>query len=143
MRAECRLGLFTKKGSSTSDCAYLPINLHKRERHWHGTAADGGVVGESTRDVLDLDEAQFKLETQDRKFRKVSGQKRCDARGKYKKGAGAVSLLMVVSGDEQDQRGRCRHVEKKMACQREERQKVELQWRHWRHCMELEGRRCC
>jgi hypothetical protein len=100
VRAECRLGLFSKKASSTSDCAYTPLNLHKRERYWNGTAADGGVAGESTRDVIDLDEAQFKLETQDRKYGKVSRQSRCDAKGKYKKGAGSVSLVMAVSGDE-------------------------------------------
>ena len=29
-------------------------------------------------------------------------EKRCDARGKYKKGEGSVSLLMAISGDERE-----------------------------------------
>ena len=54
------------------------------------------------RDVIDIDEAQFKLDSQDRKRGKVIKQRRCDARGKYEKEAPGVSLLMGVSGDEQD-----------------------------------------
>ena len=33
------------------------------------------------------------METQNRKYGKVTREKRCDARGKYKKGEGSVSLL--------------------------------------------------
>ena len=56
--------------------------------------------GESTRDVIDIDESNYKLESQNRKFLKVNPERRCDAQGKYKKGAGSVSLLMAISGDE-------------------------------------------
>ena len=52
--------------------------------------------------MIDIDEAGFKLESQDRKRGKVSKQRRCDARGQYKKGAPGVSLLMGISGDGQD-----------------------------------------
>ena len=58
------------------------------------------MLGESTRDIVDFDESNYKLETQDRKNGKVSREKRCDARGKYKKGAGSLSLVMAISGDE-------------------------------------------
>ena len=42
----------------------------------------------------------YKLESQNQKFGKVTWERCCDAQGKYKKGAGFVSLLMVISGDE-------------------------------------------
>ena len=98
-RAELRLGLHRKAASTTSDCAYFEINMFKREQYWH-TEYPTGVSGVSTRDIIDLDESNFKLDTQNRKFGKVTREKRCDARGKYKKGEGSVSLLMAISGDE-------------------------------------------
>jgi hypothetical protein len=55
-----------------------------------------------TRDVIDLDESNYKLETQNSKFRKVIREKRYGARGKYKKGEGSVSLLMAISGNERE-----------------------------------------
>ena len=51
-------------------------------------------------DVIDIDESSYKLESQNWKFGKVTRERRCDARGKYKKGAGSVSLLTAISGDE-------------------------------------------
>jgi hypothetical protein len=60
--AEIRLGLHRKVGSTTSDCAYFEINLFKRERYWHAEYPEG-VLGESTRDVIDLDESNYKLES--------------------------------------------------------------------------------
>ena len=57
------------------------------------------VAGESTRDIIDLDKAQFKLEIQDRKYGQVSNQKRCNTKGKYNMGVSSVNLLMDVSGD--------------------------------------------
>jgi hypothetical protein len=41
----------------------------------------------------------YKIESQNWKFGKVTRERRCDARGKYKKGAGSVSLLTAISGD--------------------------------------------
>ena len=98
-RAECRLGLVRKAASTTSDLAYLPMNLHKRERYWTATAPDG-VVGESTRDIVDFDESNYKLESQNRKFGKGIREKRCNTWGKFVKGAGSSSLLMAISGDD-------------------------------------------
>jgi hypothetical protein len=48
-RAEIRLGLHRKVGSTTSDCAYFAINLYKRERYWQAVYPEG-VLGESTRE---------------------------------------------------------------------------------------------
>ena len=99
VRAEQRLGLIRKAASTTSDCAYFQLNLFKRQQYWHAAYPDG-TLNESTRDVIDLDESNYKLETQNRKFGKVTREKRCNATGKYKKGEGSVSLLMAISGDE-------------------------------------------
>jgi hypothetical protein len=52
--------------------------------------------------MIDLNKSNYKLETHNRKFGKVIQEKRCDARGKYKKGEGSVSLLMVISGDKRE-----------------------------------------
>ena len=100
VRAEQRLGLIRKAVSTTSNCAYFQLNLFKRQQYWHAEYPDG-TFGESTRDVIDLDESNYKLEMQNRKFGKVTREKRCNARGKYKKGEGSVSLLMAISGDKQ------------------------------------------
>jgi len=62
IRAEQRLGLICKAASTTSDCAYFQLNLFKRQQYWH-TAYPDGTLGESTRDVIDLDESNYKLET--------------------------------------------------------------------------------
>ncbi len=90
-----------KAALTTSGCAYLQVNLHKQFMYWNAAFPDG-VRGESTRrDVIDtFDESNYKLESQNRKFGKVTWERRCDARGKYKKGAGSVRLLMAISGDE-------------------------------------------
>lgn len=101
IRAEKRLGLTRKAASTTSDSAYLPINLHKRKCYWERSYPEG-VFGEDVKKVIDIDECNFKLESQNRKFGKVTRQKRCDTRGKFKKGAGSVSLLMGVSGDDEN-----------------------------------------
>ena len=71
----------------------------KRDKYWDA-AYPLGVQGESTRDLFDLDESCFKLESQNRKCGKVTRQRHCDSWGRYKKGAGTISLLMAISGDE-------------------------------------------
>ena len=49
--------------------------------------------------MIDLDESNYKLDSQNHKYGKVIPEKRCNARGKYKKGEGSVSLLMAISGN--------------------------------------------
>ena len=61
VRAEHRLGLTRKAASSTSDRAHLPLNMHIRYLYRNAPFPDG-VLGESTRDIIDLDESKFKIE---------------------------------------------------------------------------------
>lgn len=91
-RAEKRLGLSQKVGSSTSKLAYLPINLTKRDNYW-AMPPPLGVHGVDINLMIDIDEAQFKLESQDQKYGKVVRE--------VQKGAGSVSLLLAISGDEE------------------------------------------
>jgi hypothetical protein len=100
-RAEARLGLWQKVASSTSSEAYRPENILRRNRYW-GQPYPHGVNDQETSQMIDIDEAGFKLESKDRKRGKVTKQKRANAPGKYKKGVRSVNLLMGISGDEAD-----------------------------------------
>jgi len=100
-RAEQRLGLWQKVGSTTSNEAYRPINLAKRKDYW-GEPFPAGVNDQDTASMIDIDEAGFKIDDQDRKRGKVTKQRRVNSKGKYKKGDRNVSLLMGISGDQQD-----------------------------------------
>jgi hypothetical protein len=98
VRAEQRIGLSRKVASTTSDCAYLPINLQKRENYW-SLPYPHGIAGEETRDIIDIDECCLKLESINRKYGKVTRDRRCTKRGKFKKGEGRMSLIMGICGD--------------------------------------------
>lgn len=97
-RAEKRLGLSRKAVSKTSQLAYSRINLLKRQRYW-GMVYPDGIAGEQTADMIDIDEARFKLESADRSFAKVAREFRANIRGKYKKGEPGSNLIMAISGD--------------------------------------------
>lgn len=97
-RAETRIGLTRKVASTTSDYAYRPINLQKRDDYWN-QPYPLGIAGEETRDIIDIDECCLKLESVNRRYGKVSRERRCTKRGKYKKGGGRMSLIMGISGD--------------------------------------------
>jgi hypothetical protein len=101
LRAEQRLGLWLKVGSTSSGWAYRPIILLRRHMYWW-EAYPLGVHGEDTDYMIDIDEAKFKLESQNRKWGKVTRQRRCDACRKYEKGEGGISLIMGICGDEAD-----------------------------------------
>ena len=98
VRAGQRLGLWLKVASTTADEAYRPANLLKRQMYW-GENYPHGVNDQDLAHMIDIDEAQFKLQSQDRKRGKVTKQRRCNGRGKYKKGVPGVSLLIGISGD--------------------------------------------
>lgn len=100
-RAEQRLGITRKVGSTTSIDAYTPINLFKRDNYWQ-QEYPFGVSGEETAIMIDIDECQFKLESQNHKHGKTIKGARCDSKGVYKNGAKAVSLLMGISGSEDE-----------------------------------------
>ena len=99
VRAEQRLGLSRMAESTTSVRAYLPINMHRRNLYRNAAYPDG-EFGESTRNIIDLDESKFKIEDQNRKFGKVMREKQCNATGKYVHGSQGVDLLMAISEDE-------------------------------------------
>ncbi len=63
-----------KAASTTSNCANFEINEFKPEQYWNAQYPDG-ISGESTRDIINLDESNYKLETQNRKFGKVMREK--------------------------------------------------------------------
>lgn len=97
-RAEKRLGLSMKAASSTSQEAYSPRNLLKRKMYWE-RQYPLGVAGETTADIIDIDEARFKLESGDRSYGKVAREFRCNLKGNYKKGDPGTNLIMAISGD--------------------------------------------
>ena len=97
-RAEQKLGLSRKVGSSTSVEAYRPINMLKRQRYWQ-MAFPYGIRGEDINTIIDIDESAYKLQSQDRKRGKTVRCKRCNTRGMYNKGAGKVSLILGICGD--------------------------------------------
>jgi hypothetical protein len=67
--------------SSTSDRAHLPLNMHIHYLY-QNAAFPAGVLGESTKDIIDLDESKFKIEDQNCRFGKVLREKQCNATGK-------------------------------------------------------------
>ncbi len=67
VRMEHGLGLTRKTVSSTSDRAHLPLNMHIHYLN-QNTAYPDRVLGESTQDVIDLDESNFKIEDQNCRF---------------------------------------------------------------------------
>ena len=97
-RAEQRLGLTRKAASRTSQHAYLPRNLIKRRVFWEN-GYPLGVAGETTTDIIDIDEARFKMESTDRSFGKVARAFRCNLKSNYKKGEEGTNLLLAISGD--------------------------------------------
>lgn len=97
-RAETRLGLTRKTGSTTSTKAYLPINLQKRRQYWN-EPYPLGIRGVCTNDVIDLDEARFTLVSMNRKRGKTVTFHRCDSQGMYRKGEPGTNLLCAVGGD--------------------------------------------
>ena len=101
-RAEKRLGISMKVGSTTSKEAYKPINLLKREDYWFRNYPFG-IANVDTEDIIDIDEAQFKLTSQDRKYGKAATNKRVDAKGMYKKGESTVTLILGISASEDNQ----------------------------------------
>ena len=58
-----------------------------------------GVHGVDVNLMIDIDEVQFKLESQDRRYGKEVKELSCNTTGMYIKGAGSVSLLLAISRD--------------------------------------------
>ena len=99
-RAETLLGLSRKAASTTADMAFTPGNLRKRHRYWH-LPPPLGVFGVDTRDMIDIDEAGFMLEHQNRKHGKTVTALRCTQEGAYGRGQ-KLNLLLAICGDDVD-----------------------------------------
>ena len=97
-RAEARLGLTRKKGSTTAFQAYLPINVLKRQNYFR-MDYPGGIANIDPRDVIDIDEAGIHLESQDRSFGKTVEGDRCDQAGHYNRSE-RLNTLLGISGDD-------------------------------------------
>jgi hypothetical protein len=97
-RAEDLLGLKRKAASTTADLAYTTSNLQKRNFYW-SHPPPLGMQGISTADIIDIDEAGFKLEHQNRKFGKTVSALRCTQAGVYGRGE-KLNLLLAISGDD-------------------------------------------
>jgi len=98
--AENRLEIVRKDTSATSDCAHIPINELKRKKYWEKECLEG-VHREYIRDMIDIDKCNLKLESLNRNSGKVVRELRCDAVGKFKKGAASVSLWMAIGCEDQ------------------------------------------
>ena len=96
-RAEELLGLKRKAASTTADLAYTPGNLRKRELYWT-MPPPLGMAGVPIADIIDIDEAGFKLEHTNRKFGKTVTALRCTDEGVYNHGK-KINLLLAISGD--------------------------------------------
>jgi len=96
--AEVKLGLRMKVDSTTSSKAYRPINLFKRDRY----SREAYPNGVNDQIMIDIDEAGFKIESKDRKRGNMPKHLSANAKGKYKKALRGVSLLMGISGNQQN-----------------------------------------
>ena len=63
-RAELQLGLFQKAASSTSDLVYSPTNLFKNHYKYWNQSFPAGIVGESIRDLIGIDERGYMVYAQ-------------------------------------------------------------------------------
>ncbi|KAL7524042.1 hypothetical protein ACHAXR_001378, partial [Thalassiosira sp. AJA248-18] len=99
-RAEELLGLTRKAASTTAELAFTPTNLRKRHWYWN-MPPPLGMNGVQTRDIIDIDEAGFMLEHQNRKHGKTVSALRCTSEGAYGRGK-KLNLLLAICGDDVD-----------------------------------------
>ena len=97
-RAEVLLGLRWKAASTTADMAYAPVNLRKRN-YYRTQPPPLGMAGVALADIIDIDEAGFKLEDQNRKHGKTVAALRCHQQGVYGRGT-KLNLLLAITGDD-------------------------------------------
>ena len=96
-KAEERIGLTKKRGSTTAFQAYLPINKFKRWCFWN-LPYPFGIADISRRDMIDLDEMGVELKTAERGEGKAYAGKRVKQSGLYSK-TDKWNVLLAISGD--------------------------------------------
>ena len=100
-KAETRLGLTKKSGSTTAYQAYLPINLQKRWMYWN-LPYPFGIADIRVEDFIDLDECGLFVDTADKSICKAFVGNRVRQEGNYQKPRSGHSYLRLL--DERRQR---------------------------------------
>lgn len=97
VKAEHLLKLTLKKSSTTCERAYWAINLLKRERFWT-LNYPFGRNNIRTRDMIDMDEAGFKIEATNPCYGKSVSWSRCHTEGAYNRDR-KLNCMMGISAD--------------------------------------------
>ena len=97
IRAEHLLNLSRKASSTTCRRAFLPINELKRQLFYTANYPFGRA-NVRTQDMIDLDEAGFKIECTNPKFGKTVTWLRCYLEGEYNREK-KVNCMMAISAD--------------------------------------------
>jgi hypothetical protein len=95
-KAEIRIGLTRKRGSTTAFQAYLPINRRKRWLYWN-MPYPYGIADIRVEDLIDLDECGLYVETAGKKIGKAYLGSRVRQGGNYQKSE-KWTLLLAVAG---------------------------------------------
>ena len=97
-RAEDRIGLSTKVGSTTAFQAYTPRNLQIRRNYWTAEFPFG-MVGIRRRDLIDIDEFGAFVEMSNRTSGKARVGRRVREIGPYNHSS-RLNVMMSISGEE-------------------------------------------
>ena len=95
-KAETRLGLTRKRGSTTAYQAFLPRNLARRHAFWT-EPWPYGIADVDPADMIDIDEAGFFLQTANRSYGKAYTDVRVQQPGSYGHNE-KWTLIMAVAG---------------------------------------------
>ena len=96
-KAEKRIGLTRKVGSTTAYQAMLPINRQKRWCYWH-LPYPYGIADIRRQDLIDLDECGIELSTAERDIGKAYVGERVQQEGLYSQ-TDKWTLLLAICGD--------------------------------------------
>lgn len=95
-KAEFRVGMTRKRGSTTAFQAYLPINIRKRWMYWN-LPYPYGIADIRVEDLIDLDECGLFVESAGKGIGKAFLGKRVRQEGNYQKSE-KWTLLLAVAG---------------------------------------------
>lgn len=101
-KAEQRLGLSRKRGSTTAKQAMLPRNIAIRYTYWN-MPYPFGIANIRRRDLIDIDESGIFLETADMKIGKALFGRRVKEIGNYGHGK-RINFLFAIAGSQQAER---------------------------------------
>ena len=101
-KAETRIGMTRKRGSTTAFQAYLPRNIRKRWMYWN-LPYPYGIADIRVEDLIDLDECGLFVETAGKSIGKAFLGKRVRQEGNYQKSE-KWTLLLAVAGSAASER---------------------------------------